>query len=69
MEQFRKYAQVQKFINNLKRLIIAFSGGADSTLVLKVAYDVLGRPNVLAVTADSPSVREENWARPADLPN
>ena len=56
MEQFGKYAQVQKFIKNLKRLIIAFSGGIDSTLVLKVAYDVLGRPNVLAVTADSPSV-------------
>ena len=55
MEQFSKYAQLRGFIKNLKRLIIAFSGGIDSTLVLKVAHDDLG-DGVLAVTADSPSV-------------
>ena len=34
---------------------MAFSGGVDSTLVLKVAYDVLGE-NALGVTAVSPSL-------------
>ncbi len=38
------------------RVIVAFSGGVDSTLVLQVALDCLGPENVLAVTADSPSV-------------
>jgi len=35
--------------------IIAFSGGVDSTLLLKVSYDVLG-DKVIAVTATSPSM-------------
>ncbi len=34
---------------------MAFSGGVDSALVLKVAVDVLGKQRVLAVTADSES--------------
>lgn len=36
-------------------LAVAFSGGVDSTLLLKVAHDVLG-DNVLAVTGKSPSI-------------
>ncbi len=55
MENFPKFVELQKYIKNLRRLIIAFSGGIDSTLVLKVAYHVLGH-NALAVTADSLSV-------------
>jgi len=55
VDQSSKYAQLRGFIKNFKRLIIAFSGGIDSTLLLKVAHDVLGQ-DVLAVTADSPSV-------------
>ncbi len=39
----------------LGRILIAFSGGVDSTLVLKVAHDVLGE-GALAVTAVSPSL-------------
>ncbi len=34
------------------RVAVAFSGGVDSTLLLKVAHDVLGA-DVLAITADS----------------
>ena len=36
----------------MKRLAVAFSGGVDSSLLLKVATDILGR-NVLALTAVS----------------
>ncbi|MCS6782614.1 MAG: ATP-dependent sacrificial sulfur transferase LarE [Gloeomargarita sp. SKYBB_i_bin120] len=41
-----------------ERVIIAYSGGVDSTLVAKVAYDVLGH-RALAVTAVSPSLSPE----------
>lgn len=36
------------------RVLVAYSGGVDSTLLLKVAIDTLGDGNVLAVTALSP---------------
>lgn len=42
-------------------LAIAYSGGADSTFLLKVANDVLG-DKVLAVTADSPTFSTEELA-------
>jgi uncharacterized protein len=44
-------------LNNLKNLLIAYSGGVDSTFLLKVAKDVLG-DNILAVTAVSETYPE-----------
>lgn len=35
------------------RIIVAFSGGTDSTLLLTVAVKTLGSANVIAVTAQS----------------
>ena len=40
----------------LRRVVVAFSGGADSSLLAKVAQDTLGRDAVLCVTALSPSL-------------
>ena len=51
----QKYKKLKKSIKKLGNAIVAFSGGIDSTLVLKVAYDILG-DKVIAVTADSPSL-------------
>ncbi|MGG6292944.1 ATP-dependent sacrificial sulfur transferase LarE [Leptolyngbya sp. AN02str] len=39
----------------MDRALIAYSGGVDSTLVAKVAWDVLG-DRALAITAESPSL-------------
>ncbi|GAB4378580.1 MAG: ATP-dependent sacrificial sulfur transferase LarE [Elainellaceae cyanobacterium] len=43
----------------MDKALIAYSGGIDSTLVAKVAYDVLG-DRALAVTAESPSLLPED---------
>lgn len=47
-----KYRNIQNILKNMERVLVAFSGGVDSTFLLKVAKDVLG-DDVLAVTAQS----------------
>lgn len=47
-----KLKRLQECLRRLGSVAIAFSGGVDSTFLLKVAYDTLG-DNVLAVTARS----------------
>ncbi|MBS3096815.1 ATP-dependent sacrificial sulfur transferase LarE [Candidatus Woesearchaeota archaeon] len=54
-ELSQKYEKLRNEIKKLGSAIVAFSGGVDSALVLKVAHDILGN-NVVAVTADSPSL-------------
>lgn len=49
-----KYQDLQDYLKSLRRVAVAFSGGVDSTLLLKVAHDVLG-DNCVAVTAKSKS--------------
>ena len=49
-----KYDKLQDLFQNMGSVVVAFSGGVDSTLVLKVAFDVLGT-QTKAVTAVSPT--------------
>ena len=56
-----KLAQLQTIFREMDRALVAYSGGIDSTLVAKVAHDVLGS-RALAVTANSPSLMPEDFA-------
>lgn len=49
-----KYLEMKNYLKDLGSLAVAFSGGVDSTLLTKVAYDVLGS-KAIAVTALSPT--------------
>ena len=53
-----KLVQLKSLFENMERALIAYSGGVDSTLVAKIAYDVLG-DRALAITAVSPSLLPE----------
>ena len=55
-----KLAQLQAIFREMDRALVAYSGGIDSTLVAKVAVDVLG-DRALAVTANSPSLMPEDF--------
>jgi uncharacterized protein len=50
-----KLDRVKRILRELQRTVVAYSGGVDSTLVAKLALDVLGPGNVLAVIAISAS--------------
>ena len=49
-----KYDKLQGLFRDMESVVVAFSGGVDSTLVLKVAFDTLGT-QAKAVTAVSPT--------------
>jgi len=49
-------------ISQLGRVVVAFSGGADSSFVASVATSVLGTPNALCATAVSASLAPEELA-------
>lgn len=53
-----KLEKLTALFKEMEKAIIAYSGGVDSTLVAKIAYDVLG-DRALAVTAISPSLLPE----------
>jgi len=48
-----KLEKLKKILSGLERVVVAYSGGLDSTFLLKMAHDTLGKDNVIAVTARS----------------
>jgi uncharacterized protein len=60
-----KARRARTILFGLGKVGVAFSGGVDSTLLLKLASDACGRGNILALTAVSPTLpeRERTGAR------
>jgi uncharacterized protein len=54
-----KLARLREIFAAMDRVIVAFSGGVDSTFVLKVACDTIG-DRVLALTTTSPTMPQQD---------
>lgn len=65
-EIYIKFAGLKRIIREMGNLIIAFSGGVDSTFLLKVASDTLGK-NIIAVTATSSTYPERELREAKEL--
>ncbi|MCC7450380.1 MAG: ATP-dependent sacrificial sulfur transferase LarE [Anaerolineae bacterium] len=62
-----KYERLQAVLRDMGRVLIAYSGGIDSTLAAKVAYDTLGADNALAVIAVSASLGQDEAREALDV--
>src|SRR5512137_30974 len=57
-----KQARLQAILCGLGRVVVAYSGGVDSSYLLAAAVDALGSDNVLAVTVASELTPEREVA-------
>lgn len=53
-----KFKKLKSLLNNMGSVLLAYSGGVDSTFLLKIAKDTI-KGNVLAVTSSSPAFPAE----------
>ncbi len=59
MNDKKKLKKLKEYLRDLKKVVVAYSGGVDSSFLLKVAFDTLGKENVIAVNAISPTYTEQ----------
>jgi len=57
----QKVEVLRGILHEIGSLVLGFSGGVDSTFLLRVAVDTLGTDNVLAVSARSPTYPDEEF--------
>ena len=58
-----KYELLKQNLKNLKKAVVAYSGGVDSTFLLKAAVEVLGSENVFACIGISSSLSGTQYNR------
>ena len=57
----KKYNSLKNILKKSGRVVVAYSGGVDSTFLLKAAVDTLGAENVLACIGVSPSLAKSQY--------
>ena len=62
-----KLDRCRDILRRLEGVVVAFSGGVDSTFLLALAVQTLGRQRVLAVTGVSPSVPQRELREAREL--
>jgi len=58
-----KHNSLQQTLKKFGKVLVAYSGGVDSTFLLKVAVDTLGPENVLACIAAGPSLPQSHYKK------
>jgi uncharacterized protein len=67
LELDQKHESLQEILRGLGSVVVAYSGGVDSTLLLKVAIDTLGAENALACIATGPSLAKSQYNRAVEI--
>lgn len=62
-----KYNSLQKILKKLDKVIVAYSGGVDSTFLLKAATETLGADKVLACIAEGSSLPQSQYSRAVEM--
>jgi uncharacterized protein len=63
MDLQKKYEKLKDVLAESGRVLIAYSGGVDSTFLLKVAVDTLGKERVSGCVAKGPSLPQSQYDR------
>jgi uncharacterized protein len=56
-----KYKRLQQLFKEMSKVLVAYSGGVDSTLLLKVGTDTLGDKNCIGIIGVSPSMAKDEY--------